>query len=131
MVRYYAFLFLFLSKGVHSFLASNQNPCFTATSNVDYSSKNSCNHDTLSDDDESLPDDTTFAGPIAICATMVWTAAPLIACAIDHPVDHDILNIPIPVPDFRYFISGGLCAATSHGITTPIDVVKVGYKNRM
>eukprot|EP00546_Thalassionema_frauenfeldii_P019411 CAMPEP_0178901332 /NCGR_PEP_ID=MMETSP0786-20121207/3962_1 /TAXON_ID=186022 /ORGANISM="Thalassionema frauenfeldii, Strain CCMP 1798" /LENGTH=316 /DNA_ID=CAMNT_0020572419 /DNA_START=276 /DNA_END=1226 /DNA_ORIENTATION=- len=55
---------------------------------------------------------------------MVWATAPLIACAIDHPVDHDILNIPIPVPDFRYFISGGLCAATSHGITTPIDVVK-------
>lgn len=26
--------------------------------------------------------------------------------------------------DWRYFLAGGLCAATSHGITTPIDVVK-------
>lgn len=26
--------------------------------------------------------------------------------------------------DWRFFLAGGLCAATSHGITTPIDVVK-------
>jgi hypothetical protein len=26
---------------------------------------------------------------------------------------------------WRYFLAGGICAATSHGITTPIDVVKV------
>mmetsp|Transcript_4607 Transcript_4607/g.6205 ORF Transcript_4607/g.6205 Transcript_4607/m.6205 type:complete len:343 (-) Transcript_4607:70-1098(-) len=26
--------------------------------------------------------------------------------------------------DFRYFVAGGTCAAISHGITTPIDVVK-------
>ena len=26
--------------------------------------------------------------------------------------------------DHRYFIAGGTCAAISHGITTPIDVVK-------
>jgi hypothetical protein len=26
--------------------------------------------------------------------------------------------------DYRYFIAGGTCAAFSHGITTPIDVVK-------
>jgi solute carrier family 25 phosphate transporter 3 len=26
--------------------------------------------------------------------------------------------------DYRYFLAGGVCAATSHGITTPIDVVK-------
>jgi len=26
--------------------------------------------------------------------------------------------------DWRYFVAGGLCAATSHGITTPIDVIK-------
>lgn len=49
---------------------------------------------------------------------------PLAALAVDHPVDHAILGIPIPVPDVRYFISGGLCAALSHGVTTPIDVVK-------
>jgi len=27
-------------------------------------------------------------------------------------------------PDPRYFLAGGLCASVSHGITTPIDVVK-------
>ena len=26
--------------------------------------------------------------------------------------------------DARYFVAGGVCAATSHGITTPLDVVK-------
>ena len=26
--------------------------------------------------------------------------------------------------DYRYFAAGGTCAAISHGITTPIDVVK-------
>ena len=26
--------------------------------------------------------------------------------------------------DWRYFLAGGICAACSHGITTPIDVVK-------
>jgi solute carrier family 25 phosphate transporter 3 len=26
--------------------------------------------------------------------------------------------------DYRYFVAGGVCAATSHGIKTPIDVVK-------
>ena len=26
--------------------------------------------------------------------------------------------------DWRYFLAGGVSAATSHGITTPIDVVK-------
>ena len=26
---------------------------------------------------------------------------------------------------WRYFLAGGICAATSHGVTTPIDVVKV------
>ena len=26
--------------------------------------------------------------------------------------------------DYRYFVAGGVCAAISHGITTPVDVVK-------
>jgi len=26
--------------------------------------------------------------------------------------------------DYRFFVAGGVCAATSHGITTPVDVVK-------
>ena len=48
------------------------------------------------------------------------------AIAIDHPVDFRSLNIPNPIPDAdpRYFISGGVCAAASHGFTTPIDVGK-------
>ena len=46
--------------------------------------------------------------------------------AIDHPADYIHLNIPNPIPDAdpRYFLAGGLCAAASHGLTTPIDVVK-------
>jgi len=32
---------------------------------------------------------------------------------------HSLKNL-----DYRYFVAGGVCAATSHGITTPIDVVK-------
>jgi len=28
------------------------------------------------------------------------------------------------LPDYRYFLAGGICAAVSHGITTPVDVVK-------
>jgi len=26
--------------------------------------------------------------------------------------------------DYRYFVAGGTCAAISHGVTTPIDVVR-------
>jgi hypothetical protein len=26
--------------------------------------------------------------------------------------------------DWRYFVAGGVCAATSHGITTPIGMIK-------
>ncbi|KAL3908310.1 MAG: hypothetical protein SGARI_003120 [Bacillariaceae sp.] len=58
---------------------------------------------------------------------MVNNIIPLPALAIDHPgVDFFHLNLPNPIPDAdpRYFLSGGLCAAASHGITTPIDVVK-------
>lgn len=62
---------------------------------------------------------------LVVTSTLLMLFAfPLLANAIDHPIDHAILGIPIPVPDARYFISGGLCAATSHGIATPIDVVK-------
>jgi solute carrier family 25 phosphate transporter 3 len=47
--------------------------------------------------------------------------------AIDLPsVDSLHLGIPNPLPDAdpRYFLSGGICAAASHGITTPVDVIK-------
>jgi hypothetical protein len=65
----------------------------------------------------------------SISVIMLLAAVPLIlspAYAIDHPVDFPSLKIPNPIPDAdpRYFISGGICAAVSHGATTPIDVVK-------
>jgi len=55
-----------------------------------------------------------------------------VAGAVDLPhVDAGILDaaglrIPHPLLDVdpRYFLSGGLCAAASHGVATPIDVVK-------
>lgn len=31
--------------------------------------------------------------------------------------------------DYRYFVAGGTCAAISHGVTTPIDVVKTKIQN--
>lgn len=34
------------------------------------------------------------------------------------------------VLDYRYFVAGGVCAATSHGITTPIDVVKTRIQSQ-
>lgn len=46
------------------------------------------------------------------------------ANAIDLlPVKLGILGIPIN-PDYRYFVAGGICAAASHGITTPLDGIK-------
>jgi len=43
--------------------------------------------------------------------------------AIEHPVDFGHLQIPNPLleADPRFFISGGVCAAASHGITTSED----------
>lgn len=33
--------------------------------------------------------------------------------------------------DYRYFVAGGTCAAISHGITTPIDVVRESSGGRL
>jgi hypothetical protein len=30
---------------------------------------------------------------------------------------------------WRYYLAGGICAAISHGITTPVDVIKVSSAN--
>lgn len=62
--------------------------------------------------------------PAATAVSCLIFMLPLAAHAIDHPVDHGPLGVPIPVFDFRYFLSGGICVAASHGITTPIDVIK-------
>lgn len=68
--------------------------------------------------------DSYSLNPAALLIPLAVLSFPLIAAAIDHPVDVNLLGIPIPVPDARYFLSGGLCAALSHGVTTPVDVVK-------
>jgi len=102
---------------LHSFLSNRQNLRLRAP-RIDDISDNTARRGKI------FTDETSLEAPIAIWAAVVWAASPLIACAIDHPVDSGLLNIPMPIPDFRYFLSGGLCAATSHGITTPIDVVK-------
>jgi hypothetical protein len=31
---------------------------------------------------------------------------------------------------WRYFLAGGLCAASSHAIPTPVDVIKVSFRNK-
>lgn len=79
--------------------------------------------------DEQVPlqtdDRDRLLASAAICSLVAVAALlPLPALAIDHPADYAFLGIPLPIPDYRYFLSGGLCAAASHGITTPIDVVK-------
>jgi len=67
---------------------------------------------------------TTMAAMI----TINMMIHPELSWAIDLPaVDLWHLQIPDPLPaslDLRYFVSGGLCAAASHGITTPMDVIK-------
>jgi solute carrier family 25 phosphate transporter 3 len=61
---------------------------------------------------------------VAILLTAAFLMPIAAAQAIDHPIDHVVMGVPIPVPDARYFLSGGICAAASHGVTTPVDVVK-------
>lgn len=74
--------------------------------------------------------------PFPLLRTAVLVSAISLPCfllaaaqthAIDLPsVDSLHLQIPNPLPDAdpRYFLSGGICAAASHGITTPVDVIK-------
>lgn len=64
---------------------------------------------------------------LAILLPILLSTTSTVSWAIDLPaVDMYHLKIPNPLPDAdpRYFISGGVCAAASHGITTPLDVVK-------
>ncbi|KAL3906175.1 MAG: hypothetical protein SGILL_009376, partial [Bacillariaceae sp.] len=71
-----------------------------------------------------LPQQFAILSLLTAAAMLFLPSSP--ALAIDHPMDYLHLNLPNPIPDAdpRYFLSGGLCAAASHGITTPIDVVK-------
>lgn len=74
---------------------------------------------------QGLPFSRWEKSALAIIAASTLALA-LPAVAVDTPSDYFHLNIPNPIPDAdpRYFLSGGLCAAASHGVTTPIDVVK-------
>jgi len=73
--------------------------------------------------------------PILMIFPLLLFAIPHSAVAIENI--HVFANNPVqtqthaPIilasaadPDPRYFLAGGLCASFSHGITTPIDVVK-------
>jgi hypothetical protein len=84
------------------------------------------------DNKSSIDSDNTSPSPL-LRATVLVLAISLpcfllaAAHAIDLPsVDNLHLDIPNPLPDAdpRYFLSGGICAAASHGITTPVDVIK-------
>jgi solute carrier family 25 phosphate transporter 3 len=66
-----------------------------------------------------------YITPLVLILSLIPCALLLPAGAIDNPVDYIHLNIPDLIhSDPRYFLSGGLCAAASHGVATPIDVVK-------
>ena len=81
--------------------------------------------DSINTVDQNNTKATTAVFLLLVMGALVYPSAS--SFAIDHPAtDYLHLNIPIPLPDAdpRYFLSGGLCAAASHGVTTPIDVVK-------
>jgi solute carrier family 25 phosphate transporter 3 len=71
------------------------------------------------------PTAAAAAGAAFLALLLVAALAPLVSAALDHPaVDGPVLGIPSPVPDARFFVAGGVSAAASHGLATPIDVVK-------
>jgi hypothetical protein len=88
------------------------------------------------DERESLTTNNNNINPSPLLRNSVLVSTVAIPCllllasaahAIDLPsVDNFHLDIPNPLPDAdpRYFLSGGICAAASHGITTPVDVIK-------
>ena len=53
---------------------------------------------------------------------VIWTALAGIAFAFAS-----VIRISGPGA-WRYYVAGGICAAVSHGITTPIDVVKASQE---
>ncbi|VEU36995.1 unnamed protein product [Pseudo-nitzschia multistriata] len=63
---------------------------------------------------------------VPLVITSLFFFLPHSAFAIDNLLgDSQIIAVnPMNGPDPRYFLAGGLCASISHGITTPIDVVK-------
>jgi solute carrier family 25 (mitochondrial phosphate transporter), member 3 len=59
---------------------------------------------------------------ILTCAltTLVLSARSTEAAAATNAALNTLMSM-----DYRFFVAGGTCAAISHGITCPIDVVKV------
>ena len=55
----------------------------------------------------------------AIDITSTFSTITSASAAVGSQIASTVTNL-----DYRYFVAGGVCAATSHGITTPIDVVK-------
>lgn len=125
------------SPPAHSFLSTSQSagalscrtsslllsPVHPRTTNYSYRrrrdepirlfSKKNCESHHLSPD--FIPDVTISAADKAILALM--TA--VVCCSFGA-----LLSVSGPGA-WRYFLAGGICAATSHAVATPIDVVKV------
>ena len=77
-----------------------------------------------------LPSSSSSTSSFCKMIRLIVTSALLLSCptstsasaagaAAASSVGQALKNI-----DYRYFVAGGTCAAISHGITTPIDVVK-------
>ena len=71
--------------------------------------------------DGSCDPDAGAAKIIPLCLPLGISlfTTPLVAAAAASTTTSTIVSI-----DPRFFVAGGLCAAVSHGFTTPIDVVK-------
>jgi solute carrier family 25 phosphate transporter 3 len=84
------------------------------------------NSEVSREESTTTPINMVRASSIFLVGAAAFVIVVLPALAVDSPVDYLHLRIPNPIPDAdpRYFLSGGICAAASHGVTTPIDVVK-------
>lgn len=69
---------------------------------------------------EMLSSATTITA-LVVVPLIILSAQPVLA--MDNPLGGGF-SISLNDVDPRYFLSGGLCACFSHGITTPVDVVK-------
>ena len=69
-----------------------------------------------------------FLYSLAVAGTALLVSTSPVAVSADAGAAAAAANAGISATlkslDYRYFVAGGVCAATSHGITCPIDVVK-------
>ena len=66
---------------------------------------------------------TTLQVTALLLNSLGTTRADAVAAATATTTSSSVLSTLQSI-DYRYFVAGGTCAAISHGITTPIDVVK-------